>query len=75
MLPHLRHRAPFVAAAAAALTSDTRQGGGDYSKVRHMFDGYSLLSRLRVQGGRAWGNQRYVQSKAFKAYQAQGAPC
>jgi carotenoid cleavage dioxygenase-like enzyme len=47
-------------------------GGGDYSKVRHMFDGYGFLSRLRVAGGRAWGNQRYVQSKAFKAYTAQG---
>lgn len=48
-------------------------GGGDYSKVRHMFDGYGFLSRLRVKGGRAWGNQRYVQSKAYKAYKAQGA--
>lgn len=40
--------------------------------MRHMFDGYGFLSRLRVQGGRAWGNQRYVQSKAYKAYTAQG---
>lgn len=47
-------------------------GGGDYSHMRHMFDGYGFLSRLRVQDGRAWGNQRYVQSKAFQAYKAQG---
>jgi len=40
--------------------------------MRHMFDGYGFLSRLQVQGGRAWGNQRYVQSKAYKAYTAQG---
>lgn len=57
------HCGYFVACAA---------GGGDYSKVRHMFDGYGCLSRLRVEGGRAWGNQRYVQSKAYKAYTAQG---
>jgi carotenoid cleavage dioxygenase-like enzyme len=37
-----------------------------------MFDGYGFVSRLRVQDGRAWGNQRYVQSKAFQAYKAQG---
>jgi carotenoid cleavage dioxygenase-like enzyme len=47
-------------------------GGGDYSKMRHMFDGYGFLSRLRLAGGRAWGSQRYVQSKAYKAYRAQG---
>jgi hypothetical protein len=47
-------------------------GGGDYSKMRHMFDGYGFLSRLRIEDGRAWGSQRYVQSKAYQAYKAQG---
>jgi carotenoid cleavage dioxygenase-like enzyme len=37
-----------------------------------MFDGYGFLSRLRVQEGKAWGNKRYVQSKALQAYKAQG---
>jgi carotenoid cleavage dioxygenase-like enzyme len=69
------HHAPTAAAATASYAQRPPAGGGDYSQVRHMFDGYGLLSRLRVQGGRAWGNQRYVQSKAFRAYKAQGAHC
>lgn len=31
----------------------------------HMFDGFALIAKLRVQGGRVWGSQRYVQSEAY----------
>ncbi|KAF6266758.1 carotenoid oxygenase [Scenedesmus sp. NREL 46B-D3] len=47
-------------------------GGGDYSHMNHMFDGYGLLAKVRVQGGRAWGAQRYVDSKAYRAYKREG---
>lgn len=53
----------------------TNAGGGDYTHMRHMFDGFGLVSKLRVQGGRAWGSQRYVNSKAYQAYTAQGVRC
>jgi carlactone synthase/all-trans-10'-apo-beta-carotenal 13,14-cleaving dioxygenase len=47
-------------------------GGGDYSASAHMFDGFAFISKLRVQGGQAWGSQRYVNTKAYKAYKATG---
>jgi carotenoid cleavage dioxygenase-like enzyme len=47
-------------------------GGGDYSHMNHMFDGYGLLAKVRLQGGRAWGSQRYVDSKVFRAYKREG---
>lgn len=48
-------------------------GGGDYSAMRHMFDGYALVVKVRVAGGAAWGSQRYLATHAYEAYQATGA--
>lgn len=48
-------------------------GGGDYSRMNHMFDGYALVSKVRVSGGQAWGSQRFLQSKSFNAYKTEGA--
>jgi carlactone synthase/all-trans-10'-apo-beta-carotenal 13,14-cleaving dioxygenase len=50
-------------------------GGGDYSHMNHMFDGYGLLAKVRLQGGRAWGSQRYVDSKSYRAYKREGEKC
>jgi carotenoid cleavage dioxygenase-like enzyme len=47
-------------------------GGGDYSHMNHMFDGYGLLAKVRLQGGKAWGAQRYVDSKSYRAYKREG---
>eukprot|EP00775_Hariotina_reticulata_P005847 gene5847-6088_t len=47
-------------------------GGGDFSQMRHLFDGYALLSKFRLADGRAWGSQRYLGTKAYQAYKAQG---
>lgn len=47
-------------------------GGGDYSHMNHMFDGYGLLAKVRLGGGRAWGSQRYVDSKVYRAYKREG---
>uniref|UniRef100_A0A383VZG2 Carotenoid oxygenase n=1 Tax=Tetradesmus obliquus TaxID=3088 RepID=A0A383VZG2_TETOB len=47
-------------------------GGGDYTPMRHLFDGYGLLSKVRLEGGRAWGSQRYIDTKALKAYRHNG---
>lgn len=41
-------------------------GGGDYTGMDHMFDGYALISKMRVSGGRVYGSQRYLQSEAYK---------
>lgn len=32
----------------------------------HMFDGLAMMSKLRVQGGRVWASQRYIQSQQFR---------
>eukprot|EP00879_Flechtneria_rotunda_P030978 GHRR01033770.1.p2 GENE.GHRR01033770.1~~GHRR01033770.1.p2 ORF type:complete len:133 (+),score=24.05 GHRR01033770.1:403-801(+) len=42
------------------------------SHMRHLFDGYGLISKFRVEEGKAWGSQRYVDSKAYRAYKSQG---
>lgn len=47
-------------------------GGGDYSRMRHMFDGYACLTKVRVAGGKAWGSQRYLQTEAYSTYKQQG---
>jgi len=47
-------------------------GGGDYSASKHMFDGFGLISKLRFQGGQAWGSQRYLDSNTYRAYKATG---
>lgn len=49
-------------------------GGGDFTRMQHMFDGYALICSVRVEAGKAWGRQRYVQTKAYNSYKEQGAP-
>ncbi len=31
-----------------------------------MFDGYAMVSKLRLEQGRVYGSQRYVRTKAYK---------
>lgn len=48
-------------------------GGGDYTFMRHMFDGYAFVSKIRVgQGGQVWGAQRFIKTKAYDAFQKKG---
>ncbi|MEW5298336.1 MAG: hypothetical protein WDW36_001474 [Sanguina aurantia] len=47
-------------------------GGGDYTGMEHMFDGYALISKMRVSGGRVFGSQRYLQSDAYKHFSKTG---
>eukprot|EP00775_Hariotina_reticulata_P013764 gene13764-13883_t len=47
-------------------------GGGDYSHMNHMFDGYALLTKVRVQDGQAWGSQRYLDTSAYASYKDAG---
>ena len=47
-------------------------GGGDYSAGLHIFDGYALVAKIRMQGGKAWGSQRYVDTEAYRGYKATG---
>jgi carotenoid cleavage dioxygenase-like enzyme len=47
-------------------------GGGDYSRMKHMFDGYACITKVKVEGGKAWGSQRYLSTEAYKTYQQQG---
>ena len=32
--------------------------------MNHLFDGYAVVSKLRFEGGKVFGSQRYVGSKA-----------
>lgn len=43
-----------------------QNGGGDYTGMDHMFDGFALISKLRISGGRVYGSQRYLQSQAYR---------
>jgi hypothetical protein len=47
-------------------------GGGDYSKMKHMFDGYACVTKVKVSGGKAWGSQRYLGTQAYTSYKQQG---
>jgi carotenoid cleavage dioxygenase-like enzyme len=47
-------------------------GGGDYSAGLHMFDGYALVAKIRLQGGRAYGSQRFLDTQAYRGYKATG---
>lgn len=47
-------------------------GGGDYSRMRHMFDGYACVTKVKVSGGKAWGSQRYLSTEAYHTYKQQG---
>jgi len=41
--------------------------------LRHMFDGLALISKYRVEGGRVFGSQRFVNSEQYRAFKATGA--
>lgn len=47
-------------------------GGGDYSRMQHMFDGYACVTKVKVEGGKAWGSQRYLSTEAYSTYKQQG---
>ncbi|KAJ9519481.1 hypothetical protein QJQ45_000569 [Haematococcus lacustris] len=47
-------------------------GGGDYSGMEHLFDGLAMLTKIRIEGGRVWGSQRYLRSKQFMFKQKEG---
>ena len=34
--------------------------------MKHMFDGYAMLCKLRLSGGKVFGSQRYIQSQAYR---------
>ena len=37
-----------------------------HAGMKHMFDGYAMLTKLRIQGGQVFGSQRYIKSKAYE---------
>jgi len=47
-------------------------GGGDYQRMQHMFDGYACVTKVKVAGGKAWGAQRYLQTQAYQSYKREG---
>lgn len=47
-------------------------GGGDYTGMKHMFDGFSVLSKMRIQGGKVYGTQRYLESQAYSHFKRTG---
>ena len=34
--------------------------------MKHMFDGYSMVAKVRLDGGKAFGSQKFIQSKAYR---------
>lgn len=47
-------------------------GGGDYSQMSHMFDGYALVCKAHFKGGSVFGSQRFIDTQAYRSYQKQG---
>ncbi|KIY98414.1 Carotenoid cleavage dioxygenase 8 [Monoraphidium neglectum] len=47
-------------------------GGGDYSQMTHLFDGYAQLVKARFKDGQAWGAQRYIDTEAYRAFKREG---
>lgn len=47
-------------------------GGGDYQRMQHMFDGYACVTKVKVADGKAWGAQRYLQTQAYQSYKQAG---
>ncbi len=41
-------------------------GGASYGVMEHMFDGFAMLTKLRFEGGKVYGSQRYIQSNQYK---------
>lgn len=40
--------------------------------MNHQYDGFAFVSKVRVSGGRAWGAQRFLQTRAYKEYKQTG---
>ena len=40
--------------------------------MKHLFDGYAMLSKFRFEGGRVWAANKYVQTGSWKAFRAAG---
>lgn len=43
-------------------------GAGDYTGMQHLFDGYALMSRIRLPGGdmpAASASQRFIRTEAY----------
>lgn len=38
----------------------------------HMFDGFGLVAKLRIEGGQVYGSHRYIQSKAYQVFKKTG---
>lgn len=47
-------------------------GGGNYSGMQHMFDGYALVNKLHISGGKVASSHRYLGTKAWKAFSSSG---
>lgn len=47
-------------------------GGGNYNGMRHMFDGYALVSKLRISGGKVHSSHRFLGTKAWQAFSSSG---
>ncbi|KAG2445530.1 hypothetical protein HXX76_000145 [Chlamydomonas incerta] len=47
-------------------------GCGEYTGMEHLFDGYSVLVKLRFNDGQAFGRQRYLDSDAYRHFKATG---
>lgn len=45
-------------------------GGAEYQGMLHMFDGYAMLSKLRIDEGKVYASQRYLDTKAYRAFKA-----
>lgn len=37
-----------------------------------MFDGYAMISKVRFDGGKVYGSQRYVDSVSYKHFESTG---
>mmetsp|Transcript_40285 Transcript_40285/g.89470 ORF Transcript_40285/g.89470 Transcript_40285/m.89470 type:complete len:546 (-) Transcript_40285:771-2408(-) len=47
-------------------------GGGDYKGMVHMFDGYAMLSKVRISRGAVHASQRFIQSLAYSHFAKKG---
>lgn len=47
-------------------------GGASYGVMEHMFDGFAMLTKLRFEGGKVFGTQRYIQSNQYKHFAKTG---
>ncbi|KAJ9520352.1 hypothetical protein QJQ45_030311, partial [Haematococcus lacustris] len=46
--------------------------GSGFAGMEHLFDGLAMLTKIRIEGGRVWGSQRYLRSKQFMFKQKEG---